>query len=119
MVRDRCSHDCGVDVFLQLQPGFDHLEILARKELARTRDVDRVARELNAVFRSSQRGGTDALARREQFERKRAAIQTLANRKTEAASQVAEVALLAAVDVFADAAGDHRRHLPYRMQWVG
>src|SRR5207237_80532 len=74
-------------------------------QLAGLRDVDGVAGKLHAELRSTKRGGADAFAGGQQFPRH--PVEALAQFETEAAAEVAEVAALAAVDVFAHPAGEH------------
>src|SRR5262249_42285380 len=86
-----------------------NLQIASRQKLAGLADVAGIAAELHAVFGGSERGGADALAGREQRPWQRTGIDARADRTAETASHVAEVAVLAAIDVFADAAGKQAR----------
>src|SRR5262249_62210994 len=70
-------------------------------------DVAGIAAELHAVCGGPERGCADALAGREQRPWQHAGIDARADRATEPASHVAEVAILATIDVFADATGKH------------
>ena len=84
-----------------------HLQIAARQQRAGIGDGAGVAGKLHAVFRGAERGGADAFAGRQQRPGQGAGVEALAHRVAEPAAHVAEVAVLAAVDVFADAAGKH------------
>ena len=97
----------GIDCFLADIGRLQHLQIAPRQERAGIGDGAGVAGKLHAVFGSAQRRGADAFAGRQQRPGQRAGVEALAHRVAEPASHVAEVAVLAAVDVFADAARDH------------
>ena len=84
-----------------------HLQIAPRQQRARIGDGAGVAGKLHAVFGGAERGGADAFAGRQQRPGQRAGVEPLAQRVAEPAAHVAEVAVLAAVDVFADAARQH------------
>ncbi len=81
--------------------GLENLQVLARQELPRAREVDGVSRQLHAVLRGAKRGGPDALARRQERKREPPRGEALADRVPEAAAEIAEIAFLASVDVFA------------------
>src|SRR5688500_19719628 len=83
----------------ELEARANHLQVFSRQQIARARDVNRIAGQLHAVFRSAQRGGANALAGGKQRQREAAGIESIANGAPEAAAQIAEVALLAVVDV--------------------
>ena len=97
----------GIDHVVQRHGRLDDPQIPARQEHPWTRDVDRVSRQLHAVLRGADRRGADALARREQRKRETPCHQTLANRTSEAAAQVTEIAFFAPVNVLAHAAREH------------
>src|SRR5262245_45501644 len=84
-----------------------HLQVLARQQVAGARDVDGVAGELHAVLGCSDRGGADTLPGRQQRPRQRAFIEAARDGRAQQLSHVAELAGFPAVDVLADAARDH------------
>ena len=110
MGADRLRERVGIDGFGERERRLQHLKIAARQQRAGIGDVARVAGELDAVFGGAERGRADAFAGGQQRPGQRALIEALADRAAETASHVAEIARLAAVDVFGDAArGDRRR----------
>src|SRR5260370_21528681 len=88
--------------------GLQNLQIPSRQKLSGLGDVAGIAAELHAVFRSPKSGGADAFARRAQRPWPRTRIDTRSNGAAQPASHVAEVALLAALDVLAHPAGKHQ-----------
>ncbi len=72
-----------------------------------TRDVERVTGELHRVFRSTDRGGTDAFPGGQQQPRQSSRVQLTTQCAPETAAEVAEVAALPVIDVLRDAAGEH------------
>ena len=107
MAADRVGERLRVDDLLALKRRLDDLQIAPRQQPARIGDVAGVAAELHAVGRSAQRGGADAFAGRQQRPGQRAGIDAPAYGVAEPASHVAEIARLAPIDEFADAAGEH------------
>src|SRR5262249_56628307 len=83
-------------------------EIASRQKLAGFGDVAGVAAELHAVFRGPEGGSADAFAGREQRPWQRPGIDPRPNGAAEPAPHVAEIALLATIDVLADPAGKHQ-----------
>ena len=104
---DRLRHARRVDIAGQRNVGLQDLQVLARQERGGIRDVDRVAGELHAVFGRADGGRADALARGQQHIGKLSGIDALPHREPEALAEVAEVARLAAIDVFGDAPREH------------
>ena len=107
MAADRRRELVGVDRLLADIGRLQHLEIAPRQQRAGIGDGAGVAGKLHAVFGGAERGGADAFAGRQQRPGQGAGVEPLAQRLAEPAAHVAEVAVLAAVDVFADAAGKH------------
>ena len=104
---DRGRELVGIDRLFADIGRLQHLQIAPRQQRARIGDGAGVPGELHAVFGSTERGRTDALAGGKQRPRQRAGVEPLAQRLAEAAAHVAEIAILAAIDVFGDAAGHH------------
>src|SRR5499427_3955160 len=96
MRADRLGELIRIDALLADIGRLQNLQIASWQKLAGLADVAGIAAELHA-----------ALAGREQRPWQRAGIDARADRAAETASYVAEVAVLAAIDVFADAAGEH------------
>src|SRR5512141_552695 len=92
---------------VQMQRRLQHLQVAPRQELARLRHEHRVARKLHAVLGSAESRGADALAGGQQPPGQAPRLQSLLKGETQTAPEVAEVARLALVEVFADAAGEH------------
>src|SRR5262249_29205169 len=87
--------------------GLEDLQVLARQQVRRAGDVDRVPGKLDAVFGSANRRRANALTRWKQRMREATRVDALAQRHSETPAQVEEIALLASVHVLADAAGEH------------
>src|SRR5262245_39323026 len=107
MRADRLGELIRIDTLLADIGRLQNLQIASWQKLAGLADVAGIAAELHAVLGGAERGRADALAGREQRPWQRAGIDARADRAAETASHVAEVAVLAAIDVFADAAGEH------------
>ena len=107
MAADRCRKLVRVDGLIADERRLQHLQIAPRQQYAGVGDGRGVAGELHAVFRGAKRGGADAFAGRQQRPGQGAGVESPPERVPEPASHVAEVAILAAVDVFADAARQH------------
>src|SRR5262245_6335373 len=73
------------------------LQVAPRQEFSWRRDVAGIARELDAVFRSAERRGADALAGWQQWPGKCPGVDAAADGVAEAPPHVAEVAGLAAI----------------------
>ena len=97
----------GVDRAIEAHRGLEHLQVPARQQLARLRDVHRVTGELDAVFRRTERSRADALPRRQEPPRQAPFVDAPAQRHPEAPAHIVEIALFAAVNVLADAAREH------------
>ena len=104
---DRGGELFRIDRLLADKRRQQHLQVAARQQHAGRRDVAGIAGELHAVFGSAERGGADAFARRQHRPWKRALRDALADGAAEPRAHVAEIALLALIDVFGDAAGKH------------
>ena len=104
---DRGGELVGIDGLAALKRRLQHLKIAPRQQRAGRRDVAGIAGELHAVFGSAERGGADAFARRQHRPAERATVDTLADGAAEPRAHVAEIAVLALIDVFGDAAGKH------------
>ena len=75
--------------------------------VARRRDVAGIAGKLHAVFGGAERRGADAFAGRQYRPREAPAVDARADGAAEPRSHIAEVAGLALIDVFGDAARKH------------
>src|SRR5260221_8547023 len=104
---DGGRHRRGFQGPLEAYRWLQHLQVFPRQELAGLRYVDRIAGELHAVFGGAESGGADALAGRQQLPGELLLLDLAAQRHAEAPAKVAEVAVLAAIDVLRDAAGTH------------
>src|SRR5215470_8897210 len=104
---DRFGECRGIDDVLALVGGLQHLQIPSWQQLAWLGDVAGIAGELNAVFGSAERGGSDALAGGEQRPGQCTLVDLTPDRLTQPATHVAEIAGLTAIDIFADAAREH------------
>ena len=104
---DRLGKRSRVNLLFADEGRLQHLEIAPRQELARLGNIAGIAGELHAVLRGTERSSADTFAGRQERPRQRAGIDADADRASEPAAHVAEVAGLAAVDIFADAAGEH------------
>src|SRR6516165_5478802 len=107
MRTDGSGEALGVNDLAAFAARLQHLHIAPRQELAGFGDVAGVAVELHAVLGGAERGRANALARRQARPWQVARIDAPANGEAQPAAHVAEIALLAAIDVFADAAGEH------------
>src|SRR6266545_4004523 len=103
---DRLSECGGIDDVRALVGRLQHLQIPSRQQLAWLRDVARIAGELDAVFGGAQRSCSDALASSKQRPWQRALVDLAPDGLAEPQTHVTEIAGLAAVDIFADAARD-------------
>ena len=104
---DRRGELVGIDGLLADERRLQHLQIAPRQQRAGRRDVAGIAGELHAVFGGAERGGADAFAGRQHRPGQRARVDALADGAAEPRAHVAEIAALALVDVFGDAAGEH------------
>ena len=104
---DRLAQRLRVDLVAEFIQRLQYLQIPPRQEHAGIGDVARVAGKLDGVFRGAERGGADALARRQQRPREASRRDLAGDGRTKAFAEIAEVALLAGVDIFGDAAGKH------------
>ena len=106
--RIACASAVRVDRLAAHVGRLQHLQVAARQQRRRVGDVAGVAGELHAVFGRAERGRADAFAGRQQRPRQRAArrcgarIACPSRRPMSPKSRV-----LAAIDVFADAAREH------------
>ena len=107
MLSDCMGERIRVDVVGAGEIRLQDLEVALRQERLRVGDVDGVAAELDGIFRRAEGGGADAFAGREQRPGQGAAVELLAQRFSEQAAEVAEIARLAAVDELGDAAREH------------
>src|SRR5262249_18569572 len=82
-----------------------NLQVAPWQELTRLGDIAGVAAELHAVLGGPERGGTNAFAGRQQRPRQCVIVDTAADRAPEPPTHIAEIALLAALDLFAPATG--------------
>src|ERR1700730_120960 len=96
-----------IDHLAALISGLQDLQIAPWQQFARLGDVAGIAAELDAVLGCTERGRPNAFAGRQHRPRQRAALNAAMESAAEAAPHIPEVAILAPVDVFADAAGEH------------
>src|SRR5882672_5055274 len=104
---DGASERVGVDALAAGVVRLQHLQVAPRQKRARVGDVDGVAGELHAVLGRAERGGADALARRQQRPGQGTRVELVAQRQPEQPAHIAEVAGLAAVDILTHTAREH------------
>ena len=91
----------------QIDIRMDHRHAAARQQRRVGGDEDRIAAQLHAVLGSPQHGGANAFARRQQALGKAPIVQPGQQRPAKRTAKVVEVARLAPIDIFADAACEH------------
>src|SRR5262249_38054284 len=108
MGADRVREPVCIDHLVTDTGGLQNLQVPSRQKLARFGDVAGVAAELHAIFGGPEGGSTDAFPGRRERQWQRPEIDPCPNGAAEPAAHIAEVALLATIDVLADPAGKHQ-----------
>ena len=104
---DRLGEPSGIDLFAEFERRLHHLQVAPWQQHARVGNIAGVAGELDAVFGGAERRGANAFVRRQQRPRESPGRDPLADGGTKPAAHVVKILLLAIIDIFADAAGEH------------
>ena len=113
---DRIRKLLGIDVLLADVGRLQHLQVFPGQERPRTRDVDRVAAQLDAVLGGSEGRGADALAGRQQRPGQGAGVHLSSQCAAQQEPQVSEFARLPLIDVFSHTAGKHHSVDPFHLR---